>query len=1000
MRLIDQIRASLAQFLVKYGGTLALPTGKENYPIALSNEVKGGHHTFNDFEDLAQQGHDKLQLNMLASVAQHEDGNGNIIKGATYKLEKMPPMRISDIPDYDISEYWKVFKPEQDFVGTIETQYAPDYNNKRPLFQPPSISEERYQDGYASNIDDTIIWEDEYDASKKHKWQRQRYGSNSTWGIPVQVWSEGYEKGNYIDNIFRWVLKDAPAPARPLSSVNGKPNNNPEGWMDVPEPPEGVSYEDYVNGTGGQVAHDLYRTSGLKNAYQQLLSEWEIPIKISTNPLLVRYGNQPTSTDYLNNENTNTWRGYYTPGTDTHMASRPDELSEWEIAQIDNESGEYTEFVYKAFPATYTPTENDSPTDPQPFKARYLDGRNAPNDWSDAPYQAEHGQILYYSIAKKFNDGSLKRSWSKPKRADGLDTIQAVIEPQGKYIFKKKIVDGESVVDPSQIVLKAVLYEGNDIVSSGISVKWFKNNTQITILPHHTISGDTLTILPDGVSELETYKAEITYQEKTFSDTINILDVTDGQAFETAIISKTGFTFKGEEEKEFSAQFYKNGEANNSGVTFNWVLLDSDGDSFDFSGETINIPANIVDDYASLTLTATFGGITRTRTETLTDVEDGKGYSIQYSRSTATDPLSIPSNSWREGADAGWTDWPTGAIWQRIRKDGDSEWSNPIRVAGEKGKPNGGLSRNVFKLSITKPSFSGSQNLSVKEGLLPDVAGWTDDPGDPVGEQSVWMSSAFFTMHPDAVINPDGSVDLIPSNWILSGKWSNPIKTSGKDGVAIGVPGKDGNPGENGWSPIIENIIVTNTNTIKTGAIEPTDKIIQRVSNWTGGTGTKPPTGMYISPSGFTTIISQATNIRGAAGAGYSNSLVSGGTPIHGSWTLVSGATNNVLTVGISNPENITRTFKIEASLVIRSNSQNTHEDWIVRLYKNNTSTPNNIISESRCYIPYPEYREVNLSATLSIPHGYNQNSVILRMERQFGTSASRSTGYLIAYAI
>lgn len=59
-----------------------------------------------------------------------------------------------------------------------------------------------------------------------------------------------------------------------------------------------------------------------------------------------------------------------------------------------------------------------------------------------------------------------------------------------------------------------------------------------------------------------------------------------------------------------------------------------------------------------------------------------------------------------------------------------------------------------------------------------------------------------------------------------------------------------------GWSPTL--------GVVSDGATRE----VLRVTDWTGGTGTKPATGMYLSPTGFTNDISEASNIRGSDGGG------------------------------------------------------------------------------------------------------------------------------------
>jgi len=70
----------------------------------------------------------------------------------------------------------------------------------------------------------------------------------------------------------------------------------------------------------------------------------------------------------------------------------------------------------------------------------------------------------------------------------------------------------------------------------------------------------------------------------------------------------------------------------------------------------------------------------------------------------------------------------------------------------------------------------------------------------------------------------------------------------------VGPTGTAGTDGEDGWSPIL--------------AIESDgERRVQKVTGWTGGTGTPPASDVYIGITGFVPDIASATDIRGAVGA-------------------------------------------------------------------------------------------------------------------------------------
>lgn len=91
------------------------------------------------------------------------------------------------------------------------------------------------------------------------------------------------------------------------------------------------------------------------------------------------------------------------------------------------------------------------------------------------------------------------------------------------------------------------------------------------------------------------------------------------------------------------------------------------------------------------------------------------------------------------------------------------------------------------------------------------------------------------------------------------------------------------------WTPTIANV---------------TDgqRIVQRIIDWTGGSGVKPSTGLYIGPTGLVGDITAATNIRGAGGSGTGDMLASiydptaKGGDAFSMTNMAEGTTNKILT--------------------------------------------------------------------------------------------------------
>lgn len=98
---------------------------------------------------------------------------------------------------------------------------------------------------------------------------------------------------------------------------------------------------------------------------------------------------------------------------------------------------------------------------------------------------------------------------------------------------------------------------------------------------------------------------------------------------------------------------------------------------------------------------------------------------------------------------------------------------------------------------------------------------------------------------------------------------------------ADGADGNDGADGEDGWSPIL-------------AVVADSGRRVLRITDWTGGTGSKPASGGYIGPTGIVATAAEAADIRGDQGPAGSVAdgdkgdivVASGGT----SWTIDLGA--------------------------------------------------------------------------------------------------------------
>lgn len=93
------------------------------------------------------------------------------------------------------------------------------------------------------------------------------------------------------------------------------------------------------------------------------------------------------------------------------------------------------------------------------------------------------------------------------------------------------------------------------------------------------------------------------------------------------------------------------------------------------------------------------------------------------------------------------------------------------------------------------------------------------------------------------------------------------------------VSGSPGSIGTNGWTPTLATVADGN-------------RRVQQVIDWTGGSGTKPTTGLYVGPSGLTGTIGSAVDIRGAAGAG-SGDVQTTGSVANGNVAVFDGTTGD-----------------------------------------------------------------------------------------------------------
>ena len=140
-----------------------------------------------------------------------------------------------------------------------------------------------------------------------------------------------------------------------------------------------------------------------------------------------------------------------------------------------------------------------------------------------------------------------------------------------------------------------------------------------------------------------------------------------------------------------------------------------------------------------------------------------------------------------------------------------------------------------------------------KSGGEPDFGPWHDVRDGIDGEDGEHAEIEIEDTPPDNENAPGirvrgksgGETDFSEWHYVQDGK-------DGKDGEP-GEEGEDGSDGDDGWSP-------------KFATVPDGERRVLQVTDWFGGSGTKPDTGQYIGATGFVTAIADGVDIRGAAG--------------------------------------------------------------------------------------------------------------------------------------
>jgi hypothetical protein len=262
----------------------------------------------------------------------------------------------------------------------------------------------------------------------------------------------------------------------PRTLAGGQPNNNPTGWSDtIPTPID------------PQNPIQLWKIFAHKTIYGNLKSEWNLE-KINEQPELIRYSSKANplpsilckTTESVGDPYTGTykaveysgftieqvliaegWKEGFEEGFTLFIAIRKDDggsppWTDWAVEKISDESGEFTDYVFKLFPinADYVGVAVDKPVESDPSS----------QGWQDAPIEETLTDINWVSKARKFLDGSLKSNWSDPVPYTGKDSFLDVIRLPDGNDFKYKIDPATGILGvvpvPAELRMQGQLVQG------------------------------------------------------------------------------------------------------------------------------------------------------------------------------------------------------------------------------------------------------------------------------------------------------------------------------------------------------------------------------------------------------------------------------------------------------------------------------------------------------------------------------------------------------------
>jgi hypothetical protein len=368
----------------------------------------------------------------------------------------------------------------------------------------------------------------------------------------------------------------------------------------------------------------------------------------------------------------------------------------------------------------------------------------------------------------------------------------------------------------------------------------------------------------------------LTYNGKVYVKKFSISSTKDAPgAIILDIDSDSGFEWTPSQRgnKIISGNLYDSNVLQTSDYEYRWLLNGNTslGTRSTYSTGNIQVTLSRTDVGSSADITCQVRAVgetavLRSRTVKFTDVLDNQRYiawtdfasttnanKIANGVNPTTLPETVGSAVWYLSTNAYWETHKPLYACNAEETNSQWVWTYPYKITGEKGDqgPNGDYFFNMYKANgttipsstatITFMYVNGWRRIPPSTGILYQVTGRFNGEIYPIGTDGYpWHNGA------TSATNSTATPEL---------GWSTPIRITGIDGTdgTDGTPGTSGSDGNDGWTPVFA--VVTDG-----------DRKVQRVTDWTGGSGTKPTTGLYVGSTGFVTSIASAVNIKGDQG--------------------------------------------------------------------------------------------------------------------------------------